>query len=159
MNQKEKEIKSKLRFDINRSLLAIAFTIFALIISLNPSLFRESFLVPIQLTTAIPLLITSLFARSKSAHTNKLKLWEKYGFYTFLVGYSFLINVLGILLSVSIGLVFGLIFLIFNILTSLAYSTIEIIENKHKITSRIKKDSLFTALLLIGGIFPSVGFY
>nr|MBA4405582.1 hypothetical protein [Nanoarchaeum sp.] len=159
MEQKEKELKSKLRLDINRSLLAVCFTVFALIISINPSLFKQSFLVPIQLTLAIPLLLSSMFARSKLAYTTRPKLWDKYGFFTFLVGYSFLINVLGILLSISIGLKFGLTFLIFNMTMSLIYSTFEIIEHKSKLVSRIKKDLLFIILLLLGGILPSLGFY
>ena len=159
MNQQEKEVKAKLRLDINRSFLAISFTIFALIISLKPSLFRESFFVPTQLTIAIPLLLSSIFARSKLAHTTRPKMWEEYGFITFLIGYSFLINVLGILLAVSIGLRYCLIFLIFNIIISLTYSTFEIIENHSKLVSRIIKDSFFIILIILGGILPSLGLY
>jgi len=159
MIQKEKEIKSKSRLDINRTLLGVIFTVFALIISLNPSLLRESFLVPLQLTLAIPLLLASTFARSKLAYTKKPKMWEKYGFFTFLLGYSFLINIIGIILSASISLYIGLAFLIFNILTSVTYSIFEIVEDKTKIKSRIKKDLLFSIILLFGGILPSIRFY
>jgi len=159
MNKKEKIIKSNQRIAINRSLLAICFTIFALIISLNPSLLRGSFLVPLQLTLAIPLLLSSIFARSKLAYTKRPKMWEEYGFFTFLVGYSFLINVLGILLAGSIGLIFGLIFFSFNIIISLSYSIFEVIENKSKWPSRIRKDLLFILLLLLGGILPALRFY
>lgn len=159
MNPKEREIKSKLRLDINRTLLAIGFTIFALIISLNPSLFKESFLVPMQLTISIPLLLSSIFARSRLAYTKKPKLWEEYGFLTFLIGYAFLINVIGILLSIFINLTIGLIFIFFNILSAIVYSIFEISEDKSKLSSRIKKDLLFIILLLVGGILPSLGIF
>ena len=140
MNNREKELKSKLRLDINRTLLTISFTIFALIISLNLELFKESPWVPIQLTLSIPLLLSSIFSRSKLAHAKKPKLWEEYGFFTFMFGYAFLINVVGILLSIAINPIFGLIFLFFNLFMAILYSVFEVIENKSKIFSRIKKD-------------------
>ena len=159
MDQKEKEVKAKLRLDVNRTLLGIIFTIFALIISLNPSLFQSSIWVPLQLTLAIPLLISSIFARSKLAHTNRIKIWENYGCSTFVSAYSFLINILGILISTSIGLNFSLIFIVVNILSALLYSTLEVIENKSKLKSRIKKDLFFIIILILGGILPILGIY
>lgn len=159
MNQKDRELKSKLRLDVNRTLIAIAFTVFALIISLNADLLRQSFWVPLQLTLSIPLLLSSIFARSKLAHTKLVDMWEDYGFFTFLVGYSFLLNVLGILLAVSIGKFFGILFLVFNILVSVFYSYLEIVEEKKKLLSRIEKDTLFIILLVVGGILPSLWVY
>jgi hypothetical protein len=159
MGPNEKKVRSKFKLDINRSLLAISFTIFALIISLNPGLLRQSFFVPIQLTLAIPLLLSSIFARSKLAYAKKPRLWEDYGFYTFLIGYAFLMNVLGMLLSMSIGLVYGMIFMVFNIFISLTYSIIEVYEDKSTLTSRLVKDSVFITLLFFGGILPSMGIY
>jgi hypothetical protein len=156
VDQKEKEIKSKSRLDINRTLLGVIFTVFALIISLKPSLFKESLFVPFELTLAVPLLLSSIFARSKLAFTKRPEMWEKYGFYTFLLGYSFLLNVLGILLSNSISLTIGIAFFLFNIITSIIYSYLEVTENRAKLSSRIKKDCLFTLLILVGGILPSL---
>jgi hypothetical protein len=159
MYKKINEIKSKLRLDINRSLLAVTFTIFVLIISLNPSLFKESIWMLLQLVIAIPLLLSSMFARSNLATAKKPKLWEKYGYFTFLISYSFLINVIAILISMVIGLAIGLIFLGLNVIVSITYSIIATREDKTKIISRIKKDLLFIAILLFGGVLPSIGFY
>jgi len=159
MNQKEKVVKAKLRLNINNTLLTVSFTIFALIVTLNPPLLKSSFIIPLQLTLSIPLLLTSIFARSKLAYANKPEMWNEYGFFTFLIGYAFLINVVGILLSISINPKFGLIFLSFNLVMAISYSIFEIIEKKEKLASRIKKDLFFAALLLFGGILPSLGFY
>jgi hypothetical protein len=158
MAEDEETTKAKLRLDLNRSLLAINFTIFALIVSLNPSLFK---LTPftLQLTTAIPLLLSSSFARTKVAYSKKPEIWKDYGYYTFLIGYSFMINVFGIILSKNFDLVYGIFFLIFNIFVAIMYSLLEIIENKSKLRTRIIKDSLFITIIVLGGILPSLGVY
>lgn len=159
MNQKEKEIKSKLRLDINRTLLAVSFTVFALIISINPSILQDSFLISLQLTFSIPLFLSSIFARSKLAYTKKSKMWESYGFIAFLLGYAFLINVIGNLISISAGYLFSLFFFGANIILPIIYSSFEVVEDKHKLWSRIKKDFLFIIILVIGGILPVINFY
>lgn len=159
MDQKEKEIKSKLRLDINRSLLGAAFTVFGLIVSLKTPLLRESILVPMQLTLSIPLLLSSIFARSKLAHTSMPQMWEDYGYATFLFAYSFLINVVGILLTSSVSIVCGLTFLIFSVVISWTYSFFEVKESKAKLFSRIKKELLFTLLIVLGGILPVLRVY
>ncbi|PJE81610.1 hypothetical protein COU58_01545 [Candidatus Pacearchaeota archaeon CG10_big_fil_rev_8_21_14_0_10_32_42] len=155
----KQEVKAKFRFDINLKLLGISFTIFALIISLNPELLKFSILIPLQITLSIPLLLSSIFARSKLAYTKNTKIWENYGYITFLIAYTFLINVLGILLSYSISPTIGLIFLAFSFIMSISYSFFEILENKEKLLSRIKKDLFFGVFLLFGGVLPSINFY
>jgi hypothetical protein len=159
MEQKEREIKASSRLDINLSLLAVCFTVFALIISLEPALFSENFLVPMQLTVAIPLLLSSIFARAKFAYTKKPGIWNKYGLVTFLIAYSFLINTVGILLSKVIGTPYGLTFLISNIVISLVYSIFEILEDGNKIVPELGKDFIFISILFFGGILPSLGAY
>jgi len=155
MEHEEKKTKAQLRLSINQSLLAITFTVFALTISLKPSLLKESLFVPTQLTVAIPLLFSSLFARSKLPFAKHPRMWEEYGYFTFLIGYSFLINVLGTLLTVSIGKPSGIIFFVANILISVAYSCLEIAEDRSKLFSRIRKDLFFATILFLGGILPS----
>jgi len=152
----KQETKAKFRFDINLRLLGISFTVFALIISLRPDLLEDSFFVPLQLTLSIPLLLSSIFARSKLAWTKNAKVWENYGYITFLLAYTFLINVIGILISNSLGLTIGLTFLLFSVFMSISYSIFEVIEDKTKIWSRIKKDLFFAVLVFLGGILPSL---
>jgi len=154
----KKETQTKIKVDINESLLAINFTIFALIVSLNPSLLKQPSLV-IQLTAAIPLLLSSTFARSKLIYAKKPDVWENYGYLTFLFGYTFLINVFGVLLSKIFDVKYGLFFLLFNIIIAVIYSACEVIEDKTKLRIRIMKDALFTAIVFFGGILPSFNLY
>ena len=157
--KKGHETKNRLRLDINLSLLQVSFTVFALFISLNPAVFQKSPLVPIQLTMSIPLLMSSIFARSKVAATKRPAMWEQFGFISFLISYTFLLNVLGILLAAYIGSAVGLTFLIFNVLMAFLYSFFDVIEEPKKLPSRIVKDLFFLSLILFGGIFPALGVY
>ena len=146
------------RIDINRTLLEICFIIFALIVGLNPTLLRENKFISIQLTFAIPLLLSSIFYRSRLLYGKKIAEIEKFGFVSFIIGYSFLINVLGILLSLLVSVIIGISFLIFNIVLAVIYSLVEIQINKKKIKERFFKDLLFALLIVIFGILPSIGY-
>jgi hypothetical protein len=159
MVQDKNEIKAKLRIDINRSLLAVCFTVFALIISLKPALLHQSVFVPLQLTLAVPLLISSIFARSRLAVIKHSSVLESYGYLTFIISYAFLVNVLGILLADAVGPGFGLTFLIFNVFISATYSAVEISAEHKKLPSRIRKDIFFLLLIFFGGILPAIGVY
>ena len=149
----------KIRSDVNRSLLGICFTLFTIIVALNPSLLKDNILLTIELTIAIPLLITSSFAKAKITHTNRTNLWVRYAFYTFILAYSMLINVIGIFLSIFVNTQVSMIFFGVNIITALFYSGIYIIENQRGIFSRFFKDALFIILIILGGILPALKVY
>jgi len=160
MKEAEKNIlKSKSRLKVNLTLLGICFTIFTFIIAVNPSLFKANLFLASQLTIAIPIFITSIFARTRLGYSKKPKIWNKYGFITFMIAYSFLINVIGILLSTLVSLSMGMVFFVMNIISVLTYSYVEIKEDKAKIKSRVKKDLIFILILIFGGILPSLGVY
>ncbi len=129
------------KFYLNRTLLAISFTVFALIVSLDKSLF-----------------LSSTFARSKTDEKNVVR-WENYAFFTFLIGYSFLLNVVGLLLSNAVSPLLGLLFFLVNILTASTYSFMKILDNKIKMKTRLLKDGFFLLLILLGGVLPSLGVY
>ena len=151
--------KAKLRLDINRTLLAICFTLFTFIVAISPSLLKDNILIALQLTLAIPLLTSSLFSRSKITYAKNKKVWDRYGFITFLIAYSFLINIVGIFLSTITTIEIGLTFFGINIFLALIYSVIDVSEDKNKLKSRIIKDLSFILLIIFLGILPSLGFY
>lgn len=160
--EKELEViiaKAKTRIDINMMLLSISFLLFTLIVTLNPSILSENIILTIELTLAIPLLITSSLARTKNISSVKKKIWDNFGFITFILGYSMLINVIGIFLNSIINIQISMIFFGINILMALLYSSIDIIENKEKLSSRLYKDILFILILIFGGILPCLGVY
>jgi len=150
------QAKAKSKMEINLWLLGIVFTLFTLIITINPDLIRQNNFLSLQLVLAIPLLCSSIFARSKLGHSQKVNLWETYGYLTYILAYSFLINVVGIFLSVLVNLQIGLVFWIGNILSALIYSLLEIIGDKEKIGSRIPKDLIFIIIIIMFGILPVI---
>jgi len=159
MDQAERELKGKIRLDINLWMFSVAITIFVFILATNPNILRATFALPIQITFAIPLFITSIFARSKLPHAKKPEMWETYGATTFLLGYAFIMNIIGILLATLINLQIGLIFFLFSIFISLFYSVLDVIEDDYKWKRRLVKDGAFILVLILGGILPALGVY
>jgi len=158
-NTEINKLKAESRTVINLRLLGISFTLFTFIAAISPFLLKENILLSLQLTVAIPLLITSIFARKKLAYTKKIEIWNKYGFITSTIALAFLLNVVGIFLSVLVGKNISLIFYAANILIAILYSLFEIHENKSLIKSRICKDLLFILILVVLGILPALGIY
>ena len=158
-----REDKSKVtataKVEINLYLLAITFTLFTFIIAINPALIRDNAYLSLQLTLAIPLLISSTFARTKLIHREKPSVWATYGFVTFILAYAFLINVVGILLSTLVSTRIGMVFWGVNIVLSLLYFSLEVIEDNDKVSSRVWKDIVFIAIILAGGLLPVLGVY
>jgi hypothetical protein len=152
-------IKSESRLNTNLFLLTIAVTLFTFIIAINPALVKSNIFLSLQLTLSIPLFCSSIFARAKLAYTSRIKMWNDYGFITFIIAYSFMINSIGILLSSLVSVFVGIIFFVVNIMSPLFYSFFEIRENRNKLKSRICKDLFFIAILIIMGILPILGVY
>jgi hypothetical protein len=149
--------KSGRRIAVNLSLLGICFSLFTFIIAINHTILKENFILALELTIAIPLLLSSLFSQTKLVHMKKPVMWEKFSYISFTLGYSFLISAIGILLSSLVDTKIGLTFLGANILMTLFYSSLKIIEDKSKLKSRLFKDLFFIIMLLIFGILPSLG--
>ncbi len=156
---KEEDIrksKSSERSKINLSFLGTCFSLFTFIIAINSKILQSNFLLATELSIAIPFFLSSVFARTKLAYTRRPKMWDKFGYITFTIGYSFLLSVVGILLSTLVSVKIGMIFFSLNILMAITYSAFEVVESKDKLKSRILKDLFFIILLVIFGILPSL---
>lgn len=149
-------IKSESRLNTNLFLLTIAITLFTFIIAINPVLVKNNIFLSLQLTLSIPLFCSSIFARAKLAYTQKIRMWDNYGFITFIIGYGFMINSIGILLSSLVSVLVGIIFWGMNMITPIIYSLLEIIEDKTRLKSRIWKDLLFIITIVLLGILPAL---
>ena len=153
------KIKEESRLMINATLLGICFTAFTFLIALNVDLLKGNLLLTLQLVCSIPLFMTSLLARSKASYTLGRRGWKKLGFVTYLLGYAFLINVIGMFLISFIFLTVGLIFYVMNIGLAITYSTIEVIQDNFRFKERLVKDLTFILILVLLGILPSLGVY
>ncbi len=147
------------RIDINLALLGIAFVLFTLVVTNSPELLKQNIFLATELTLVIPLLITSCSAKLKIITRSFNKAWRKLGFYTYLVGYAMLLNVIGIFLQIFVSINISLLFFGVNIFMALLYSVFEIVEKSDTFSSKWLKDLLFILLLVLGGILPALGVY
>ena len=146
-----------MRLDL--SLLAICFTIFTFLVAVNPGQLKDNLLITLQLVLAIPLLLTSIFAKMKITNIPNAIIWERYSYISFTIAYGFLINLIGNLLCSAISLWIGIVFFIANILFALIYSVIVVKYYNHNISKRVLKDSLFILTLILLGILPALNVY
>lgn len=148
--------KSDSRVLINVTLLGICFTLFTFIVTIKPELLNRNIYLTLQLVCAIPILMNSIFTRSKLGYTIQAKKWNDLGFITFLLGYSFLVNVVGILLISLISFKVGIIYFIVNIFSAIVYSYVDISYDKSRLRERLWKDGAFILLIIILGILPTL---
>lgn len=146
--------KSNDRILMNTSLIVVAFTAFALIVTLQSQIFVAHNILAMQLVLAIPLLLTSTMANSKLSYTKHEAHWETLAWGTFVFGYGFLLNVLGILIALLIGLFPAALFFLVTIILTFLYSAVEISYNRNALSRRLTRDLIFILVLFIFGILP-----
>lgn len=150
--------KSGARIPINLTLLGISFTLFGLVVTLNPSLLGKS-LLAYQLVLSIPFFMSSIFARSKLAYSTNSERWDKFGFITFILAYSFLINSVGLLMVNFILPIIVVVFFVTNIVLAIIYSMIQFSYDKRTLKKRIFEDLSFILLIVLFGILPVLGIF
>ena len=147
------------RIKMNVMLLGICFTMFTFLIAFNAELLKQNIFLTLQLVCSIPLFMTSLLARSKASYTLGRSRWTNFGFITYLLAYSFLINVVGIFLISFISVQIGIIFFILNMVLAVTYSFMEVSYDKLRIAERFVKDLVFVLILVLLGILPALRIY
>jgi hypothetical protein len=152
-------IKAQDRLNVNLWLLGIVFTIFTFIIAVNPDLLRTDRILAVQLALTIPLFLDSIFARTRMSYSQKVAVWNNYGFITFVLGYAFLTNVIGLLLAFLVSTWVSMVFFIVSICSAVVYSFFEVSENKSRLKERFYKDLFFIMVIVILGILPALRIY
>lgn len=153
------KVKETTRISINLALLGVCFTLFTFLVAFNPILLKENIWITLQLVCSIPLLMTSLLARSKSSYTLGKRRWKNLGFVTYLLAYAFLINVIGIFLLSYISSFAGFLFFGLNIFLAIVYSSLEVSYDPLRSKERFFKDLIFAVILILLGILPAMGLY
>jgi|SRR3989344_4224485 len=150
-------LKTEIRVAINIALLTLVFAIFTLIITLNANILKENVLLALQLVLAIPLLMSSALSNLKLVTLQHAKKIDMLAHISFLVGYSFLINTIGILLALFVSLPISILFFAANIVMALIYSFILTSYDKKEIKIRLLEDAYFFISVVILGILPALG--
>jgi len=143
--------KASNRVALNRSLLAIVIGVFFLTINLREKLLFQKILT-LQLILSIPLFLTSILAYAKISYKSQIGRWNKFGWITFMLGYAFLMNVIGIIVNNLLGISIALLFFFFTWILLLIYSFIDISYDNSVIKERLIKDLSFITIQFIFGI-------
>jgi hypothetical protein len=144
--------KSNSRLFMNTALIGVAFTVFALLVSFQSGTLISNEVMTMQLVLAIPFLLTSTLANSKLSYTLHERHWDTLGWCCFIIGYGFLLNVVGIFVFFLLGFTPAILFFLVNIALMLIYSFVQISYDKRNIERRLAKDIVFILILLVFGI-------
>jgi len=144
------------RIQLNSSLIAIAIGTFFLTINLKPTLLLKP-LVLLQLVIAIPCLLTSTLSYIKASYRDQVRKWDILAWLTFMLGYAFILDVVGILIKDISGPKISIIFFLCSWILALMYSFVDISYSRAVVKERILKDSLFILIQLIFGVFVVLG--
>jgi hypothetical protein len=148
--------KASARIALNRTLIGIVIGVFFLTINLRKELFFQKVLV-LQLVISIPFLLTSILAYSKVAYRTNTEKWNNLAWFTFIVGYAFIINIIGILLGGFAGKAIAVIFFASSWTLSIIYSLVDISCDKKAVKERVAKDALFILITTVLGAFVALG--
>ncbi len=149
--------KSEFRLFINISLFSACIGELVFILALRPEILARTVFLPTQISLAIPFILSSLFARARLGFTRQPELWSDFAFATFLIGYTFTVNGLGILLGLFVDARVAALFFMTNITLALLYSILEVREHPQELGTRVLKDLAFILLVFFGGILPAIG--
>lgn len=150
--------KASGRIAINTRLIGVTFASFFLTLNFRGELLQHT-MVLLQLVVAIPVLFTSTLAYSKVSYRSDVVRWNRLGWVTFAVGYSFLINVVGIIIGLTAGKALSATFFAACWLLALIYSAVDISETRSALVERIAKDAVFIVLQLFLGLLVALQVY
>jgi len=136
---------------LNTFLLTLSIGVFFLTINLRQELLLQKILLA-QLILSIPLLLTSTLSYSKIGYREKVEKWNLLGWITFVIGYAFLINVVGILVGNVLSVSLSLIFFATSWILTVTYSLVDISYEKTTLKERMSKDLLFILIQIVLGV-------
>jgi hypothetical protein len=152
---KEKKSSSKLAITVR--LIGVSFVIFVFIVTIRPQILFQDQLVTLQLILSIPFLLTAALSFSKLSYSPLSKEWDFMSWLTFLIGYTFLLNIVGIIVAASLSLTLAIIFFITNWILSLAYSYVDAKPDGRMSKKDIFKNIFFMLLQVFLGVLPAMG--
>ena len=145
--------KVNTRLMINSMLLGAVVSMFFLVTSLQKELLQENHLLALQMVLAVPFFVTACIASAHNGKKENERLWYNFGWITFIIGYAFTLNSIGIIISSITSLFIGLIFFTTSIILPLIYTLFLVVLEDKKISERLIKDFVFIALQIVLGIF------
>jgi hypothetical protein len=151
--------RSGMHISINTTFVFISVSVLTFILSLNSQILRDNFLLSIQLALSIPLFIYANIARSRLIITPS-KIVDSFGSLTYTLGFVFFMNSTGILISVLISQIQGIIFFLTLIILMIIYGKIVGKEHFEEIGKiKINRELILLSLTILLGLLPILGVY
>lgn len=151
--------KASIRNRLDIALMSMSFTILTLLATLKPIVLSSNNLLSFQLVMSIPLFTCALLSRSKIAYKKEFESWDLLSYFCFTLGYGFLINVVGIFLSMLIPMFIVVAFFAVNMMFSLIRSAINIRYEPGNLNQQIFRDTFYFLLTIFMGLLPAMGYY
>jgi O-antigen/teichoic acid export membrane protein len=157
MDSEVRERKSSSKLAITVRLIGVSFVIFIFIITIKPQIFFQEEIVALELILSIPFLLTAALSFSKLSYAPKSRQWDFLSWVTFLIGYTCLLNVIGIIVATSLNIFLALVFFIVNWVLSLAYSYTDSYPKRRLSRKDVFKNLFFILLQFLLGVLPALG--
>jgi hypothetical protein len=157
-DEEVKSIKLDTRNLIDATLLGISITLFALVATLKPEVLGDA-IFSVQLSLAIPLFMSALLTRSRTPFEKGKNIWDNVAFISHAFAYGFLINIVGLLLSLFVLKWIVILFFFVNIISGLTRSSIRVYLNPEKTRKRVFKELLHISIFIFLGLLPALKIY
>ena len=126
---------------------------------MNADILKSNLLLSLQLVLAIPILMSSALSNLKLVTLPHAKNINALAHISFLTGYSFLVNTIGLLLAFFLSPFTSILFFAANIIMALIYSFILTSYDKKDIKIRLMEDVYFFISIIFLGLLPAIGAY
>ena len=143
---------------VDVTLLGICITVFTLVSTIKPVLFQEKFFA-IQLALTVPFFMSALISRIKQAYKKDYLKWGMLALISFTIAFGFLINVIGLLLSIFAPIYVAMAFFAANILLDLVRTGLSISLEKDRAKRDLTKSIVHLLMIVLLGILPALRVY
>lgn len=159
LSEGKKRFKVDTRNLIDVTLLGITITLFGLIVTFRQELLTESYFLGIQLALIIPFFLCGLLSRIKEVVYSNSKRWTKLTHLSFIIGYGFFINIVGLTLAFVAPIYLSMLFFASDLILTAARAGIVISYNPTEFKGRMFREIVQLLIIVFMGILPALRVY
>jgi hypothetical protein len=159
LSEGKKRFKVDTRNLVDVTLMGIAIALFGLIITIKPELLTESIFLGIQLALIIPFFLCGLLSRIKEATYSDSHRWRELARISFIIGYGFFINILGLILAFVAPIYLSISFFAIDLLLTAVRAGVVISYNPEGFKERIAREITQLLIIVFMGILPALRVY
>jgi hypothetical protein len=159
ISEEKKRFKVDTRNAVDITLMGIAITLLGLIITIKPELLIDNPFLGIQLAAVVPLFLCGLLSRIKEVSYSDSKMWSKLTRISFVIGYGFFINILGLILAFVAPIYLAMSFFAADLLLTAVRAWIVVSYNPQGFKKRLAREVAQLLIIIFLGILPALRVY